>query len=398
MVGWFLAGTACSRGAADPYTERVVDGVLVRTYEADTPPIVAPYEVVPATTFGLGQGADSYILVRPERLAEGPDGILYIYDQAERTIHRFSATGEHIGAFGRRGSGPGEFMALRGMHFVGGELETYDPNLRRLSFFSPSGELLGMRTSGTELPRSTLVLSRDHLKGRQYIGIGTQASVSPVEIHSRFTLFALDEDLEPVAALIDSSVVTPSLLLADRPFVSPFKSTWFLAAFRPGQPVGWTMGEFFRIDLLDPSTLEARRLIIRRPRRPISSALREAVAAQYAQQRLVEAARRALATETYLPQISDLQWDTAGRLWVQAYAPPTDTSRSIHADVWPFKEFGEEVFDFDVFDREGTWLFQQPLPGKPGLITSNRIYIAAEAPDGTPIIRSYRLAPRELER
>ena len=390
-VACFLAAPACS-GSGDTYTERVVDGVLERTYEVDVPPQIAPYEVVPATTFGSGQGEESYFLVRPQWLAEGPAGSLYIYDQAERAIHRFNADGEHMGTFGRRGSGPGEFMMLHGMHFVEGELQTYDPNLRRLSIFSPTGELLEMRPTGADLPRSTMVLSRDN---RNYIGVGTQTSVSRVEIRSRFTLFVLDEELDPVTTLIDSSVVTPSLLLADRPFVSPFKATWFLAAFRPGQPVAWTMGEVFRIEILDPATDEAHRLIVRRHRRPITSAQRETVARQYAQARLVEAARRALLNETHLPQISNLQWDTQGRLWVQAYALPTDTSRSIHADVWPFKEFGEEEFNFDVFDRVGTWLFQQPLPGNPGLIGEDRLYIAAESPEGAPIIRSYELIERD---
>lgn len=392
-VACLLVVQACS-GSGDTYTERVVGGVLERTYEVDVPPQIAPYEVVPATTFGSGQGEESYFLVRPQWMAEGPAGSLYIYDQAERAIHRFNADGEHIGAFGRRGSGPGEFMVLHGMHFVEGELHTYDPNLRRLSIFSPSGELLEMRPTGADLPRSTLVLSRDNRKNQRFMGVGTQTSVSRVEIRSRFTLFMLDEELEPVTALIDSSVVTPSLLLADRPFVSPFKSTWFLTAFRPGQPVAWTLGEVFRIEILDPANNEAHRLIVRRHRRPITSAQRETVAGQYAQVRLVEAARRALLNETHLPQISDLQWDAQGRLWVQAYALPTDTSRSIHADVWPFKEYEEGVFQFDVFDRIGTWLFQQSLPGNPGLIGEDRLYIAAESPEGAPIIRSYALIER----
>lgn len=389
--------TACGGGGAgEDYTERLIDGVLEREYTQVIPPQVDPYDVIPSTVFGLGQGADTYFLVRPMWLAEGPDRSLYIYDQAERTIHRFSAAGDHLGAFGRRGAGPGEFMALRGMHFVGGRLQTYDPNLRRLSLFSPEGELNGMTAAGTNLPRSSAVISRDAVEGAHYLGIGTQASVSRIEIHSRFTLIELDEELEPGATLIDSTVVSPSLLLADRPFVSPFQSNWFLSAFRPGLPVAWTMGELFRIEIHDPSSHERRRLILNRPRRPITEALRETVAGQYAQQRLVEAARRALATETHLPQVSGLQWDTSGRLWVQAYAPPVETSRSIDADVWPFREFGEEEFDFDVFDRTGNWLFHQDLPGRPGLITAELIYLPAESADGTPIISSYSLQKRNL--
>ena len=89
---------------------------------------------------------------------------------------------------------------------------------------------------------------------------------------------------------------------------------------------------------------------------------------------LGEAARRSLTFPSCLPAIGSLQWDDRGRLWVSDYAISEEP----------------DVYRFNVFSREGEWLFGQDLPFDPDVITENGLYLNSEDEAGNPVIHFYR--------
>lgn len=64
----------------------------------------------------------------------------YLLDQAQRRVHRIGLTGEHLGSFGTRGEGPGEFQSPKAIAVHGDTIVVADENVVRL--FSPGGHHL----------------------------------------------------------------------------------------------------------------------------------------------------------------------------------------------------------------------------------------------------------------
>ncbi len=88
--------------------------------------------------FGTGVGLE---LVRG--IASGDD-IIYVADYgAEDRIHRFDRAGRHLGSFGRRGDGPGEFLRPEGLALgADGHVFVADCGHHRILRFSPAGDFV----------------------------------------------------------------------------------------------------------------------------------------------------------------------------------------------------------------------------------------------------------------
>ena len=74
----------------------------------------------------------------------GEDGAIYVLDALNRTVRVFDASGAEVGAFGQRGDGPGEFERPDQLAWgPEGELWVFDPGAGRLTSFTPEGDLVG---------------------------------------------------------------------------------------------------------------------------------------------------------------------------------------------------------------------------------------------------------------
>ncbi len=90
-----------------------------------------------------GTFAEDILWTRPEHVLTDADGSIFISDPRQQVVHRFSADWEHVGTFGAKGSGPGEFQSINEMAWSpDGELVILDGRSRRLSIWSTDGEYL----------------------------------------------------------------------------------------------------------------------------------------------------------------------------------------------------------------------------------------------------------------
>ncbi|HTI52270.1 MAG TPA: hypothetical protein VL475_15010 [Planctomycetaceae bacterium] len=91
----------------------------------------------------------------PGSVALGPDGLLYVPDQGNSRVQKFTRDGKFVGKFGEHGKEPGQFGGdqpvggrFAGPQFVSfdraGNVYTTDAALDRVQKFTPEGRLLDM--------------------------------------------------------------------------------------------------------------------------------------------------------------------------------------------------------------------------------------------------------------
>lgn len=136
-VRWLLgAGIALAGCAERPQPETPTEAMVeVERVE----PFSAGFELVDSIV--LEQRPDAPI-VRVSGLARREDGILALADVSEGNVKLFTPDGRLSRIVGRKGRGPGEFIAPRHLAFApDGRLFVVDGQLGRLSRFTSSGDL-----------------------------------------------------------------------------------------------------------------------------------------------------------------------------------------------------------------------------------------------------------------
>ncbi|HSG09951.1 MAG TPA: hypothetical protein VLA36_16445 [Longimicrobiales bacterium] len=96
-----------------------------------------------------------YRVVDAQRLSDGGVAVL---NAGTAEVRIFSADGRHRATLGRRGGGPGEFMAPGGLHpWSGDSLAVWDARGRRITVFGPDGSMgriLSLPMTDGGLPRT----------------------------------------------------------------------------------------------------------------------------------------------------------------------------------------------------------------------------------------------------
>ena len=92
---------------------------------------------------GRLDGAEEYVFGRMGAIAPAPDRSVYVAEAQLGEIRHYDGGGRYIGAFGRKGEGPGEFESVDGLAVLSdGRVVVWDAGLRRLSVFSETGDHL----------------------------------------------------------------------------------------------------------------------------------------------------------------------------------------------------------------------------------------------------------------
>jgi hypothetical protein len=89
---------------------------------------------------GLEDGPVEYLFGRVAGVAaQQQNGEILVLDGLAKLVHRFDATGRHLGTFGREGAGPGEFNLPSRLHLANDEVWVSDARLQRLTVFDRQG-------------------------------------------------------------------------------------------------------------------------------------------------------------------------------------------------------------------------------------------------------------------
>ncbi|MFC1628012.1 6-bladed beta-propeller [Gemmatimonadota bacterium] len=361
---------------------RIVDGVREIVYSVSESPVIDPYEVELNLIFGTDQSEDTYFFTLPTPEVLTDDGILYVVDARQTKLHWFGPDGTHLGMFGTKGDGPGEFpMALQDCIVDGERIYINDPFALRMNIFTLTGEYIESIPYSSTTVSSPYITLYGPVDNRQYLIARPQQRREMNE--AQFRIVRHNEQLEAIDTPVDIVTTIETVQLGRSDVNVPiFTNTLPDCALEIDLPIAWSYGQEFRIDFLDPVDLSRWAVTIPHEALPVTRALREDAIQGYARYNSEEAARRNLRFADYLPHISFLGrgWDASGRLWVQEYRDRT---------------IENSPFRFYVFSKDGNWLFRQDLPKSPSLITSEGFYARGELDDGTPVVEFYAFANKQ---
>jgi hypothetical protein len=102
---------------------------------------VQEIELERVLTLGAIDGKEQWVFGRIADVELDESGTVYVLDAMAGEVRVFGLDGEHLRTFGRKGDGPGEFRSPRALDQVDGTIVVTD--VRRVTQFSPSGDLLG---------------------------------------------------------------------------------------------------------------------------------------------------------------------------------------------------------------------------------------------------------------
>jgi len=112
--------------------------------------------------FGNEDGA----FLDPIGIAVGPDGLVYVSDDARNDVQVFTAAGKHVRTIGEPGGGPGQLANIGSPLVIGKELYVADYDNHRISVFTTAGKFV--RTIDSETFYFPQDLAAD-ASGRLYV-------------------------------------------------------------------------------------------------------------------------------------------------------------------------------------------------------------------------------------
>ncbi len=371
LIPWAVGLSGCSDAGRSGFVERISNGVTVRSYRTATPPETDPYRLGPPHTFGADQGPDTYLLSSADYLGESADGRVYLLDIRSHLIHIFAGDATHLGAFGGLGAGPGEF-SRGGLHawVHEDEILVWDRLMHRLSIFDHTNVSQGSRQING-LSSNDYVVPYLYGGERRYLAVTYFRTIGPEIQNYLLKLVPLTVDFEPAATLLDTFMYSPVDRIGNRSVLPPFTLLGAMMAIAPDLPVALWWPGAYRIDFLDPWSGEQWATELPIAPRPVTRELREWRIGYFSDSGLEAEARRGLHFPTHLPHIGTLTWSEDGRLWVMDSEPIPEEAVS---------------YGYNVFSREGEWLFRQTLPVRLDACTADGIWVRGEREDGAPIL------------
>lgn len=356
------ASPGCARGDGDAGGKVVVDtiaGVVHVRHGADA----TRWRAREVASIGSAEGPASF--GRIVSLVADAEGNVYVADGQASEIRVFGSDGAHRRTFGRKGQGPGEFMSLYSLAWIGDSLAVLDPRSARISLLARSGEWLG------QIPHAPITGPdiRLHSVGADVYSFDVTGTPDGKSRRTwlRYRPGAIDTMPYPTQppGSVASTILCPhpaggGFSFFTNPFVAqPFQSP------APGKRVALVNGADYRIHLLGETGDTA--LVIEKQQAPVP--ITDAEWDEATQSHRDWAAKNPGAKcdpveftrPSAKPAIRGIFFDDAGRLWVEAV---TGTGHG-----------------FDLFDSRGVHLASIPSPARqrsvPPYVRGDRMYLVA---------------------
>jgi hypothetical protein len=302
-----------------------------------------------------GQSGTGFIFGEISSIAVSGDGTIAVLDGKENNIKVFSREGKLIKTFGRAGEGPGELGLARFIYWTEGN-ELMVPQMTKLSFFKPTGELIREVSLAAMTGADFRPASRGGLFG--YFIVREEAN-------PRYELRKLDSALK-ILFPIESSPLPNSARDGFKP-IFPIVRWAALAGDRV--VCGYAVKNELRIHDADGRLV--RKIQMSTDQIPVSQKDIEERSKGVPPTLLAN-----MKVPKYYPYFRYLMTDDEDRIYVVTFEPPS----------------GKKGYCFDIFDAEGKYIAKTILPAVGPLIRKGCLYAAEENEEGYPVLKRYKVS------
>ena len=304
----------------------------------------------------LGSEEDeNYQFYRIGNIGVDNQGNIYVLDAGNHRIQKYGSDGSHLQTIGRKGQGPGEFDTPYGM-FVDEEGGIYIHDGMRVKAFQRDGSYL--REIILESFTHDISVDRDGIIwgiGRLPTEKGRSRSV--VKLDKTGKLERIIADFPPPDVAIRNEGGRGVMFFIDHEYVQEL-------CFIPinSQSTLYAYSSEYRLHRLD--IRGETELIMEKVERPsaISQREKDVIYEKYSdfeERWPKDVVRDAIRFPPHRPFFSKILADDKGRIYVERVRSVLD---------------GRTVMDFDIFSRDGYYLYQVSLPFSPELIRNGYIY------------------------
>jgi hypothetical protein len=349
IMGWGCKGRSAWKGSAE-----IVDGVqIIRNPKMPMYPEGA-LELQEDLTIGAAEGADEYMFISLRGLFVDDQGSIFTLDQRKPQTDVFDSDGRHVRSFGRRGQGPGEFQTP---FFIAlsppGEILVGD--MRRLSFFDCSGGFLRSRDNSVGLLAFIKCLANGD-------AVGTRMVLE--EEKSRYEVVLCGPDLEQKCVLTSSAMPDTSGKFSL--FTSVVR--WDISA---DQEIVCASGEGdYLISVFDRGGRLVRKIVRDYNPVPVSD-----TDIDHQMKRHGIQSRDEVIVPRFLPPISWVYADAEGRIYISTWQRDHITGIAL----------------FNIFDSEGRYLCDYPIPGEPLVFKNGKLYAIVQDSEGIQYVKRFRM-------
>ncbi len=309
-------------------------------------------------TYGTNGATDGSLFNSIQAATLVPDGSLYVLDAKEGSIIVLDAKGRRLRAFGRKGSGPGEFSRPQVLFHAGGNrLLVYDGGNRRATVFALDGKVI------EALPWTERAPLYDLFPGPRQ---GYYGWVYRMEGEFGYAdLDQLDAKLSPVKPM--ARFANPP---AERPWETPPRIVG--TALRNGGFVfGNTNG--YALSILDETGALIREF--RKAWTPVVITKEDILAKSRDRNgQFLPFTENILRHTVIREAFSRVLEDASGNLWI-------GTSEKA-ADDAPI---------YDIFSSQGVLFARVGVPGRPFAFEDGAVLVVGEDWEGFPIIKKMKL-------
>lgn len=323
-------------------------------------------ELVEDLVIGVLDGEPEYMFGRIDQVAPDGTGGIYVFDGQVPALRHYDADGRYTRTLGGQGSGPGEYedVALGLAILDDGRILLRDPRNGRFNLYDPDGTAVDhwRLPSGLHAPRATYV---DRM-GQVYARILT----GPIEPDAPWPIGLLR--VSPEGEVVDT---IPSPPFQGEPTGPP--GTFTPAKYWDLHPDGYMV-----VGISDRYALELRKpdgtLRIEKEGERITLHPEERTEREAQREYLIRTQGQFLSalpppTPRVKPFFQDVFAGEDGTIWVRVHQeavrrdPPADVA-GLTSDSRPPTLWIEPVV-FDVFEADGTYLGEVPVPPRTTLLT-----------------------------
>jgi hypothetical protein len=300
---------------------------------------------------GEAEGDENYMFSQIGSVAVDDEERIFVADWKESHIKVFDRDGSYLLTIGKKGQGPGEFERVSSIQITEQkELMVFDGNSRRLSFFTPRGELL--RSQGT----SEIQALNIKMNSEGYFFV-SKAMLDPQNFLAVTELDVYDSDLNKITNIARSE--PQDVLTPHQPF-----GVWQLI---PNDFIIYGYNLAYEFYIFDPSGKPLKKII--KNYDPVK------ITDEEKRERLkgMEQPENKETPEFY-PAYRKFTVDDENRIFVQTWERPKKGKGYCH----------------DVFDLEGRYIGKVAFEFSPQIWKLGKFYTIEEDEDGFQCVRRYK--------